>query len=65
MSPVPKSLHTVTVLVAMARLILDARPYYTPYDAVYASLSALGYPSESDYYSLAQQAFKKLSKVTK
>lgn len=63
MSPVPKSLHTVTVLVAMARLILDAKPHYTPFDAVYAALSTLGYPAESDHYSLAQQAFKKLSKV--
>ena len=63
MSPVPKSLHTVTVLVTMAKLIQDAKPYYTPYDAVYAAVSALGYPAEADHYSLAQQAFKKLSKV--
>lgn len=63
MSPVPKSLHTVTVLVAMSRLILDAKPHYTAYDAVYAAMSALGYPAEADHYSLAQQAFKKLNKV--
>ena len=62
MSPFPKSLHTVTVIVAMARLILDAKPHYTPYDAVYAALSALGYPSESDHYGLALQALKKLNK---
>ena len=64
MSPVPKSLHTVTVLVAMARLILDNKPHYTPYDAVYAAIQSLGYAAEADHYSLAQQAFKKLLKVT-
>ena len=59
---VPKSLHTVTVLVAMSRLILDSKPHYTVADTVYKALETLGYPAESDNYGLALQALKKLNK---
>ena len=62
MSPVPKSLHTVTVLVTMAKLIQETRPHYIKEDAVYKALDVLGYPTESDHYGLALQALKKLNK---
>lgn len=62
MSPVPKSLHTVTVLIAMAKLIQETRTHYTSEDAVYKALDTLGYSSTDDHYGLALQALKKLNK---
>ena len=64
MPPVPKSLHTVTVLITMAKLIQETRPHYTKEDAVYKALETLGYTSTADHYGLALQALKKLNKVT-
>lgn len=72
---VPKSLHTVTVLVVMARATYKASQFTTTTghtaslisikEAVESSLSALGYPINADFYGLADQAIKKLLKVTK
>jgi len=62
MSLVPKSLHTVTVLVTLAKLIKETRPHYTSEDAVYKALDTLGYASTADHYGLALQALKKLNK---
>jgi hypothetical protein len=59
----PKSLHTVTVLVAVAKLIQDTKLGYSAFDAVYQALVVLGYSSEEDHYSLALQALKKLNKA--
>lgn len=58
----PMSLHTVSVLVAVAKLIQDTKPDHSAFDAVYQALVVLGYSSESDHYSLALQALKKLNK---
>ena len=60
---IPKSLHTVTVLVAMARIIRAQRPQYTVQDAVYQALHQLDYAPEKDCYGLAEQAIKRLSKI--
>lgn len=59
----PKSLHTVTVLVAMARLIRAQRPQYTAEDAVYQAMYQMGYSAESDHYGLVAQAVKKLNRI--
>ena len=60
----PKSLHTVTVLVAVARLFLAQAPHYNAFGAVHAALQSLGYTEEQDTYSLTQQAIKKLNKAS-
>lgn len=68
---VPKSLHTVTVLVVMARTIYKASAIETTIgtvytislrSAVYDALETLGFCREADFYDLADQAIKKLSK---
>lgn len=59
----PKSLHTVSVIVAVAKLFLVSAPHYNAYGAVHAALQALGYKEEEDIYSLTQQAIKKLNKA--
>ena len=72
---VPKSLHTVTVLVVMAEQILKAAEFKSSIgatlslisvsDAVYKALDSLGYPSNADFYGLADMAIKKLNKQVK
>lgn len=68
---VPKSLHTVTVLVVIARTIYKAAAIETAIGTVYTvslrstvydALEALGFCREADFYGLADQAIKKLSK---
>ena len=59
----PKSLHTVSVLVAVAqRLIINEG--LSAAIAVSETLSVLGYTNTPDTYGLAQQALKKLNKAT-
>jgi hypothetical protein len=68
---VPKSLHTVSVLVVMARTIYKASAFQTTIGTVYSvsitgavhqALEALGYTVDADFYGLADQAIKKLNK---
>lgn len=72
MKPIPKSLHTVTVLVAIAREQLvrtSSHPLYaSPYeklvyeDCVDCALATLGLHNMPDTYGLREQAIRKLSK---
>lgn len=68
---VPKSLHTVSVLVVMARTIYRASAFSTSIGTVYSvsipgavhqALELLGYNVDADFYGLAEQAIKKLNK---
>lgn len=63
MKPIPKSLHTVTVLVAIAReqLLLTSHRW-TYENCVDAALSILGLDNTPDAYGLREQAIRKLSK---
>lgn len=60
---IPKSLHTVTVIVAIARELaaLGSRPQYG--DHVADAVAVLGYACTSDTYGLADKARKVLAKV--
>lgn len=65
-STVPKSLHTVTVLVVIASHLLESsRNIMSVTDAVYMALEHLGYAPETDHYGLAEQAIKKIHKQVK
>ena len=59
--PIAKSLHTVTVLVRVARDI-QARQHMANDDAVTHALNLLGLGDMPDVYGLALQAEKQLSK---
>lgn len=62
--PLPKSLHTVTVLVRVATLLRGAKfPPLTAPEAVDAALDILGYDPENDPYGLAAAAAKQMDKV--
>lgn len=59
MKPMPKSLHTVTVLVKLATFAMEN--YSDNIDgAISWALEFLGYSREQDSYHLAQQAAKQL-----
>lgn len=58
----PKSLHTVTVLATVARMLKAANPSLSNDQAVNNAIVSLGYTIEQDYYNLATMAIKKLSK---
>lgn len=62
---IPKSLHTVTALVNLAKHLKDkdsSKNHDIHY--VYVAAEILGYPMETvDVHSMRQQALKKLSKV--
>ena len=60
---IPKSLHTVTVLVTMARYMKAFTPGGSDSYYVHLAVSTLGYVDESDTYSLIHQAIKKMGKV--
>lgn len=65
MKPIPKSLHTVTVLVTMAKLMQQAheeRATISNHSAVFSCMQALGYSDSPDTYGLMEQAIKKLNK---
>lgn len=64
---IPKSLHTVSVLVAVARLFQDLASHQgSPMAATYAVESAaatLGYADAPDVYALKAAAVRKLEKA--
>lgn len=61
---IPKSLHTVSVLVAVAGNIASTDPQCQSLSqAVDKALMLLGYAAMPDTYGLAQQALKKLSRA--
>ena len=59
---IPKSLHTVTVLVTIAKL-LKAQHNYPKWKAVAEAAITLGYATEQDVYHLMDMAEKKLNKA--
>lgn len=61
---IPKSLHTVTVLVQFTRHLYDSRRDFelTIEHCLYKALDVLGYSTEPDAHGLALQALKKLRK---
>lgn len=59
--PIPKSLHTVTVLVTMAQLYVDMG--YSLTGAMERTVTALGYADTPDAYELVKQATVKLVKL--
>lgn len=59
---IPKSLHTVTVLVTMARYIKASAPGGSDSYYVHLAVATLGYTDECDTYSLIHQAIKKMAK---
>lgn len=60
--PLAKSLHTVTVLVRVARLLLKRDLAYSNVEAVVGALDILGLSEMPDTYGLAMQAVKQLNK---
>ena len=58
--PLAKSLHTVTVLVRVARDIMSRNPTLSAFGAIHAALDLLGLGDMPDDYALANQAYKKL-----
>ena len=65
MNTLPKSLHTVTVLVNVARECMAHREYSDrpgDHDAVADALAILGYTGAPDAYGLADKARAVLSK---
>jgi hypothetical protein len=66
MNTIPKSLHTVTVLVAVARLHLSLAMPTDPLAITYAvnkALETLGYADAPDAHQLADKARKILAKA--
>lgn len=59
----PKSLHTVTVLVRVATHLADIGQADSPSDAVEAALDLLGYSETPDTYALADAACRQLDKL--
>jgi hypothetical protein len=59
---VPKSLHTVTALINVAKLIKQSSPTLDNAKAVEQALNVLGYNIEFDSYKLTEQAIAKLNK---
>ena len=60
--PIAKSLHTVTVLVRVARLLLKRDLAFSNVEAVNGALQVLGLDDMPDEYGLAAQALKQLNK---
>lgn len=62
LKPIPKSLHTVTVLVRVARDIQKREGLNNP-DAIAAALDLLGYTDENipDTHGLVPAALKQMS----
>jgi hypothetical protein len=62
---IPKSLHTVTVLVNVSLILADQYPTMKTVDLVSLAAEHLGYIEADDIYDLKGQAVKKLDKVRK
>lgn len=65
MKPFPKSLHTVAVLVAMAKVLIDNGIVATRVAAVQMAFEQLGYSDADtpDPYQLKAQAVSKLARL--
>lgn len=59
---IPKSLHTVTVVVAIARELRDMGIRHQYRDHVADALAILGYSEDADAYGLADKARKVLAR---
>lgn len=63
---IPKSLHTVTVLVNVSNILADVYgPTVSNAELVDLAAAHLGYGDAADVYSLKGQAVKKLDKTRK
>lgn len=60
--PLAKSLHTVTVLVRVARLLLKRDLAFSNVEAVNGALQVLGLDDMPDTYGLVAAAIKQLNK---
>lgn len=60
--PIAKSLHTVTVLVRVARLLLKRDLAFSNVEAVNGALQVLGLDDMPDTYGLVAAAIKQLNK---
>lgn len=61
---IPKSLHTVSVLVAVAKLMQSHLTGLTACDYVDLAANSLGYADESDTYALKAAAVRKLERAS-
>lgn len=59
---IPKSLHTVTVLVALTKHLHSAKPDFPIETCLFKALDILGYINAPDIHGLVAQAMKKLTK---
>jgi hypothetical protein len=59
---IPKSLHTVTVLVQLTRHLQSMQPGCPIEACLFKALDILGYIDAPDVHSLVAQALKKLRK---
>lgn len=59
---IPKSLHTVTVLVAFAKALYATSNGYTMQECLTHAVAQLGYSDTPDNYALITQALKKINK---
>ena len=63
--PLAKSLHTITVLVRVARDIQKRHPERDAFSAVYAALDILGLDDSIDDHGLVSATLKQLGKIAK
>lgn len=63
--PIAKSLHTITVLVRVARDIKARHPERDTFSAVYAALDLLGLGDMPDDHGLVSATLKQLGKSAK
>jgi len=59
---IPKSLHTVTVIVQLTKHLHAAKPQFPVETSLFKALDILGYIDAPDVHGLTLQALKKLSK---
>lgn len=62
MNTLPKSLHTVSALVNVARALLEIQPAMSPTLAAVRALAILGYHPADDTHGLVDVAIRKLAK---
>jgi hypothetical protein len=60
---IPKSLHTVTAIVAVAQRIGTYESFYSNTALIQLAVDVLGYNEAMDIYDLKGQALKKLNKL--
>lgn len=59
---IPKSLHTVTVLVQLTRHLQSMQPSCSIETCLFKAIDILGYMDATDIHGLTLQALKKLRK---